>query len=78
MEYRVVEEHTVVDAGWDNEISVGEYTLTPGQLLNDGDLEPDIMASLFYKGIIERADGIVWGYDPEEVAPEPVPDEEDE
>ena len=56
MEYAVLVEHVLPDdAGWYEDIEPGT-TICPGDRLVDGDLEPDIMASLWSSGVIKPAD----------------------
>lgn len=70
MEYVVLVEHVLPDdCGWDMRSASGGdlvhpggvpiepgTVISPGDMLVDGDIEPDIMASLWSKGIIEPAD----------------------
>jgi len=95
LEYRVVKDHVLPqDADWENpkyageyvshmegtrEVYVGRYVLQPDELIYDGDIEPDIVAALHQKGVIERTDGVTWDADPD--APPPahrMTDDEDE
>ena len=56
MEYKVLIEHVLPDdAGWNEYIEPGTV-ISPGDVLVDGDLEPDIMAGLCSSGVIEPAD----------------------
>lgn len=93
LEYRVVEEYELPEhADWENpvyagshvshmegtrEVYAGRYVLQPDELIYDGDIEPDIMAEIFQKGVIERTDGVSWDADPDEPNPD-APDDEDE
>lgn len=93
LEYRVVEEHELPEhADWENpvyagshvshmegtrEVYAGRYVLQPDELIYDGDIEPDIMAEIFQRGIIERTDGATWDADPNEPNSD-APDDEDE
>lgn len=56
MEYNVLVEYVLPDAVClDVGLEPGTIII-PGETLNDGDLEPDIMAGLWSSGIIEPAD----------------------
>lgn len=56
MEYTVLVEHLLPDeGGWEIDLEPGTV-IQPGDRLVDGDLEPDLMASLWSNGIIEPAD----------------------
>lgn len=56
MKYIVSIEHVLPDdGGWNVDIQPGTV-ISPGEVLIDGDLEPDLMASLWSSGVIEPAD----------------------
>ncbi len=56
MEYNVLIKHVLPDdAGWNEYIEPGTV-ISPGEVLVDGDLEPDIMVSLCASCVIEPAD----------------------
>ncbi len=76
LEYRVVEKHELEPhANWSpDQTFAGGYVLQPGEVFLDGVIEPDIVASLFQRGVIERADGVSWDADPD--APDPDADVE--
>jgi hypothetical protein len=85
LEYQVIKEYRLPpDADWENPQFAQEdgYVLQPGEYIYDGDIEPDIMARLHQRGVIERTDNVSWHADPDELDPddpetlvEPEPDD---
>ncbi len=69
-EYEVVKEYQLPPhADWESPQFAGEdgegYVLQPGEVIYDGQIEPDIVADLTYRKVIMRTDGTPFEADAE-------------